>query len=120
MESSPPLPFPFRHTLEQRARFNPQDPAERIQRGKVHPLGPVVRDRVHGDETHLGALTGQGERRALELGADVVFGAGEQRGLQRAEEAVRALRTIGEERDRADRAVGRGVAVRRTVAEAEK
>ena len=74
--------------------------------------------RVLGVNAHW-LVTGEGERRAMTVGADAVFAAGVQSGLQRAEEAVRALRTIGEERDRADRAVERGVAARREAAELE-
>lgn len=37
-------------------------------------------------------LTGQGERRAMGSGADAVFGAGFEAGLQRAEEMIRELR----------------------------
>jgi transcriptional regulator with XRE-family HTH domain len=47
--------------------------------------------RVLGVNAHW-LVTGEGEQRAMTVGAEAVFAAGYQVGLQRAEEAVRKLR----------------------------
>lgn len=60
--------------------------------------------RVLGINGHW-LLTGQGDKRALSAGADVVFAFGVQTGLLRAEEAVRTLRaTSADATEASDRA----------------